>query len=80
VAHHRPQRKRIVDACADSLIGANGKPVDGGTVNRWQVDCYRHVMGQNPAHSLLDTDLFRRQGSHLAIDPGQYILKPYSGG
>src|SRR5262249_8730406 len=39
VTRHRPKRKRIVNARADSLIGANGKPIDCRTVKRWQVDC-----------------------------------------
>jgi len=70
VVDHHPKGERIIDARADSLIGANGEPVDGRTVKRWQVDCRRHVMGQNSAHSMRDLDVFRRQRSHLAIDPG----------
>jgi len=58
---HRPKRKRIVNARADSLIGANGEPIDGCTVKRWQVNSCRHVMGQNPAQSMRDRDVFRRQ-------------------
>jgi hypothetical protein len=79
VAHYRPKRKRIVNARADSLIGAHGKPIDGCTVQRWHVNFRRHVMGQDPAQGMRDTNVFRRQRSHLAINPGQRVLKPYSG-
>jgi hypothetical protein len=80
VVRHRPKRKRTVNARANSLIGANGEPIDGCTVKRWQVDFCRHVIGQNPAQSMRDTDVFRGQRSHLAIDPGQHVLKPCPSG
>src|SRR5262245_11052142 len=80
MARHRPKRKRIVNTRAHSLIGADGEPIDGCTVKRWEVNSCRHVTGQNPAQSPRDTDIFRRQRFHLAVDLGQHVVKPYSGG
>jgi hypothetical protein len=78
VVQHRPKRKRIVNACADSLVGAKRKPIHGRTVKRWQVDCCCHVMRQNPTQRIRNMDVFCRQRFHLVIDPGQHVVKPCS--